>query len=46
VFMAYMNRGRQEVSEYAKLAQDLGFAAVGITMGAAGKDWRRSAVVY
>jgi isopentenyl diphosphate isomerase/L-lactate dehydrogenase-like FMN-dependent dehydrogenase len=32
VFMAYMNRGRQEVSEYAKLAQDLGFAAVGITM--------------
>jgi isopentenyl diphosphate isomerase/L-lactate dehydrogenase-like FMN-dependent dehydrogenase len=32
VFMAYMNRGRQEVAEYAKLAQDLGFAAVGITM--------------
>jgi isopentenyl diphosphate isomerase/L-lactate dehydrogenase-like FMN-dependent dehydrogenase len=32
VFMAYMNRGRQEVSEYAKLSQDLGFAAVGITM--------------
>jgi 4-hydroxymandelate oxidase len=32
VFMAYMNRGRQEVSEYAKLAQDLGFAGVGITM--------------
>ena len=32
VFMAYMNRGREEVSEYAKLAQDLGFAAVGITM--------------
>ena len=30
--MAYMNRGREEVSEYAKLAQDLGFAAVGITM--------------
>lgn len=32
VFMAYMNRGREEVSEYAKLAQDLDFAAVGITM--------------
>jgi isopentenyl diphosphate isomerase/L-lactate dehydrogenase-like FMN-dependent dehydrogenase len=32
VFMAYMNRGRHEVAEYAKLAQDLGFAAVGITM--------------
>src|ERR671919_1908926 len=32
VFMAYMNRGREEVAEYAKLAQDLGFAAVGITM--------------
>jgi 4-hydroxymandelate oxidase len=32
VFMAYMNRGREEVSEYAKLSQDLGFAAVGITM--------------
>lgn len=32
VFMAYMNRGREEVSEYAKTAQDLGFAAVGITM--------------
>jgi isopentenyl diphosphate isomerase/L-lactate dehydrogenase-like FMN-dependent dehydrogenase len=32
VFMAYMNRGREEVSQYAKLAQDLGFAAVGITM--------------
>jgi hypothetical protein len=30
--MAYMNRGRAEVSEYAKLSQDLGFAAVGITM--------------
>jgi isopentenyl diphosphate isomerase/L-lactate dehydrogenase-like FMN-dependent dehydrogenase len=30
--MAYMNRGREEVSEYAKLSQDLGFAAVGITM--------------
>ena len=27
-----MNRGREEVSEYAKLSQDLGFAAVGITM--------------
>jgi isopentenyl diphosphate isomerase/L-lactate dehydrogenase-like FMN-dependent dehydrogenase len=32
VFMAYMNRGKNEVSEYAKMAQDLGFAAVGITM--------------
>src|SRR5882724_3187879 len=32
VFMAYMNRGREEVSEYAKLSEDLGFAAVGITM--------------
>jgi isopentenyl diphosphate isomerase/L-lactate dehydrogenase-like FMN-dependent dehydrogenase len=32
VFMAYMNRGREEVSEYAKMAEDLGFAAVGITM--------------
>lgn len=32
VFMAYMNRGKEEVSDYAKLAEDLGFAAVGITM--------------
>jgi isopentenyl diphosphate isomerase/L-lactate dehydrogenase-like FMN-dependent dehydrogenase len=32
VFMAYMNRGKEEVSAYAKAAQDLGFAAVGITM--------------
>jgi 4-hydroxymandelate oxidase len=32
VFMAYMNRGKEEVSEYAKLSEDLGFAAVGITM--------------
>lgn len=32
VFMAYMNRGKDEVSEYAKTAQDLGFTAVGITM--------------
>lgn len=32
VFMAYMNRGKEEVSEYAKTAEDLGFAAVGITM--------------
>ena len=32
VFLAYMNRGREEVSEYAKTAEDLGFAAVGITM--------------
>lgn len=32
VFIAYMNRGKEEVSQYAKLSQDLGFAAVGITM--------------
>jgi 4-hydroxymandelate oxidase len=32
VMMAYMNRGKKEVSEYAKAAQALGFAAVGITM--------------
>jgi isopentenyl diphosphate isomerase/L-lactate dehydrogenase-like FMN-dependent dehydrogenase len=32
VFMAYMNRGKEEVSQYAKWSQDLGFAAVGITM--------------
>ena len=32
VFMAYMNRGKDEVGRYAKLAQDLDFAAVGITM--------------
>jgi len=32
VFMAYMNRGREEISQYVKLSQDLGFAAVGITM--------------
>jgi isopentenyl diphosphate isomerase/L-lactate dehydrogenase-like FMN-dependent dehydrogenase len=32
IFMAYMNRGRDEVSEYAKLSEDLGYAAVGITM--------------
>lgn len=35
VFMAYMNRGREEVSDYAKTAEDLGFAAVGITMDTA-----------
>jgi isopentenyl diphosphate isomerase/L-lactate dehydrogenase-like FMN-dependent dehydrogenase len=35
VFMAYMNRGKQEVQEYAKAAEDLGFAAVGITMDTA-----------
>lgn len=35
VFMAYMNRGKHEVSEYAKTAEDLGFAAVGITMDTA-----------
>ena len=32
VFMAYMNRGKEEVSEYAKMSEALGFAAVGITM--------------
>ncbi len=32
VFMAYMNRGKEEVSQYAKLSEDLGYAAVGITM--------------
>ncbi|HWO40932.1 MAG TPA: alpha-hydroxy-acid oxidizing protein [Candidatus Eisenbacteria bacterium] len=32
VFMAYMNRGRDEVAQYAKLAEELGFVAVGITM--------------
>jgi len=32
VFMAYMNRGKEEVGRYAKLSEDLGFAAVGITM--------------
>ncbi len=32
VFMAYMNRGKEEVSRYARLAQDLDYAAVGITM--------------
>jgi isopentenyl diphosphate isomerase/L-lactate dehydrogenase-like FMN-dependent dehydrogenase len=32
VLMAYMNRGKDEVSAYAKLAEDLGFAAVGITV--------------
>jgi 4-hydroxymandelate oxidase len=32
VFMAYMNRGKEEVAKYAKTADDLGFAAVGITM--------------
>lgn len=32
VFMAYMNRGKEEVSEHAKMSEDLGFAAVGITM--------------
>ena len=35
VFMAYMNRGKEEVLEYAKTAEDLGFAAVGITMDTA-----------
>jgi isopentenyl diphosphate isomerase/L-lactate dehydrogenase-like FMN-dependent dehydrogenase len=32
VFMAYMNRGKEEVAHYAKLSEQLGFAAVGITM--------------
>jgi len=32
VFMAYMNRGKEEVSEYAKMSEEIGFAAVGITM--------------
>lgn len=32
VFMAYMNRGKEEVGRYVKLAQDLDYAAVGITM--------------
>jgi len=32
VFMAYMNRGREEVEACAKSAEDLGFAAVGITV--------------
>jgi isopentenyl diphosphate isomerase/L-lactate dehydrogenase-like FMN-dependent dehydrogenase len=32
VFIAYMNRGKDEVARYAKLSQDLDFAAVGITM--------------
>lgn len=32
VFMAYLSRGRAEVLEYAKTAEDLGYAAVGITM--------------
>jgi isopentenyl diphosphate isomerase/L-lactate dehydrogenase-like FMN-dependent dehydrogenase len=32
VFMAYMNRGKPEVEECARTAEDLGFAAVGITM--------------
>ena len=35
VFMAYMNRGREEVEAYAKTAEDLGFAAVGITVDTA-----------
>jgi isopentenyl diphosphate isomerase/L-lactate dehydrogenase-like FMN-dependent dehydrogenase len=35
VFMAYMNRGKPEISEYAKMAEDLGFAAAGITMDTA-----------
>ncbi len=31
-FLAYMNRGKDEVARDAKLSQDLDFAAVGITM--------------
>lgn len=32
VFMGYLNRGREDVLRYAKLAEELGFAAVGLTM--------------
>ena len=32
VFMGYLSRGRAEVLEYARLAEDLGYAAVGLTM--------------
>jgi 4-hydroxymandelate oxidase len=32
VFMAYMNRGRDEISRYAKSAEALDYAAVGITV--------------
>ncbi len=32
VFMGYLSRGRAEVLEYAKMARELGYAAVGITM--------------
>ncbi len=35
VFMAYMNRGKEEVEAYAKAAEELGFAAVGITVDTA-----------
>ncbi|MFQ5682956.1 MAG: alpha-hydroxy acid oxidase [Candidatus Binatia bacterium] len=32
VFMAYMSRGREEVLQNAKLAEELNYAAIGITM--------------
>src|SRR4051812_19068958 len=32
IFMGYLSRGREAVLEQAKYAEDLGFAAVGITM--------------
>jgi len=32
VFMGYLSRGRKAVLEYARLAEDLGYAAVGLTM--------------
>lgn len=32
VFMGYLSRGRAEVLEYAKMAEELGYAAVGLTM--------------
>ncbi len=32
VFMGYLNRGKEQVLEYARLAEELGYAAVGLTM--------------
>lgn len=32
VFMGYLSKGREEVLEYARLAEELGYAAVGLTM--------------
>ena len=32
VFMGYLNRGREDVLECAKMAEELGYAAVGLTM--------------